>query len=474
MAARLLPYLNEIVRAQPDPQLRRASRFVRATVLGDLYPQRAREELESVFKEAAGAGDQRAQVAAAVGIASQLVEQNSMDAADWLRRAADVYGGDMSTVPLIRVKYAKIAYQLGDYTTALQHAEEILADLDTAPGENEPRVNVNSVRLEALQLAAAAANNLGDRQKANRLRDEVDQELDRHGASDRARSIAQFNRLASTDSADDAGTGLLLAARSEFANPADQRDAALVTMRLANLDRHRRNDREAIDLAYTALRAAYASADLWTTAGIHEDLAELLARLPQPDRQMIATHLLASTVIGLRAAGVMLALHRPVQLDRALMMLTFLLARCPDDPPHSLTELAQTLTEAAGVDLQTLLASTERVAITVNPDGGGQTLSTGEMPGDSVTDALTFSTHWPPPAELNDPLGHPEHWQPMKTLLIGPEATSEQTQTVLDRLRATGWPALAGALEQLSRGHDPDAAGLGPIDRAVVDLFRKT
>jgi hypothetical protein len=61
----------------------------------------------------------------------------------------------------------------------------------------------------------------------------------------------------------------------------------------------------------------------------------------------------------------------------------------------------------------------------------------------------------------------------MTTLFIAPEAARKQTQTVLDRLRATGWPALAGALEQLARGHDPEAAGLDAIDRAVLDVFRK-
>ncbi|MEV4352265.1 CHAT domain-containing protein [Actinoplanes sp. NPDC049596] len=469
MAARLVPFLNEIVDAQADPRLRRASRFVRATVLADLHPQRAREELEAVFTDATDAGDRRTQVAAAVGIATILTQQNPVEAADWLQRAGDVHEGDLSTVPLIRVKYAKIAYELGDHAAALQQAEAVLADLGPEAGEDAPRVNVNSVRLEVLELAAAAAHNLGDRETEIRLRDEVDHELDRQGAGTRARSISQFNRLTSTG---EAGRGLLVAARSEFGHPADQRESALVTMRLAALDRDRHNDREAIDLAHTALHSAYAGGDLWTAADIHEDLAELHARRPEPDRPAIAAHLLASAVIGLRAAGMMLALSRPEQLERALMMLTFLLARRPDDLPRSLPRLAATISETAGVDLRKLLAGVERVAVGVDPDGGGPVLRSKAEDGDSVTDALTFATHWPPPADLIDPLAHPEHWQPMKAVFIDPAAPPDQVATTLDRLRATGWVSLASALEQLRQGTEPDADALDAIDRAVLNLIR--
>ena len=64
---------------------------------------------------------------------------------------------------------------------------------------------------------------------------------------------------------------------------------------------------EAVELARQALRSAYAADDLWTAADMHEDLAELLARLPLPQRDEIAVHLLASAVICLRAAGLLLA-----------------------------------------------------------------------------------------------------------------------------------------------------------------------
>ena len=54
----------------------------------------------------------------------------------------------------------------------------------------------------------------------------------------------------------------------------------------------------------------------------------------------------------------------------------------------------------AGVDLEGLLAGTERIPILVDPEGGGPVLPYGaDEPGDSVTDALIWATHWPPPAD---------------------------------------------------------------------------
>lgn len=471
MAARLIPLLNELVRVQSDPRARRASRYVRAIVLLELKQQSGTEELEAVYADAGNDGDQRTQLAAASSMASALLERDPIQAAAWLDHAADAYNGDLSSIPIIKIKYAKIAAGLGDNATALAYAQTALADLDQEPESGAARFNVNSVRLEALTLAAAAAANLRDSATAARLRDEIDQEIVRQGAGDRAQAMAQFNRLTDNDHRRPLDDDLLIAARGEFSGPADQRDFAAVTMRLAKLDRRRGNDHEAVELARQALRSAYAANDLWTAADMHEDLAELLARLPQPPRDEIAVHLLASAVICLRAAGLLLALTPPQQLMRALALLSFLLARRPSDLPHSSDQLQQKLSESTGLDLEQLLHGTQRQPILVDPDRGGPVLpSLDDQPGDSVTDALTWASHWPPASELADPQSHPEHWQPIVDLFATASSTRD-AEAALDRLRATGWIALAAALEP--NGVTPDDDTLNRADRAVLALIRQ-
>ncbi len=95
-----------------------------------------------------------------------------------------------------------------------------------------------------------------------------------------------------------------------------------------------------------------------------------------------------------------------------------------------------------------------------------------DEPGDSVTDALTWATHWPPPADLTDPASHPEHWQPIAELFTAPNA-AQDTEATIDRLRATGWGALADALEQPLHSEEVIGA-LDAPDRAVLTLIRKT
>jgi hypothetical protein len=124
----------------------------------------------------------------------------------------------------------------------------------------------------------------------------------------------------------------------------------------------------------------------------------------------------------------------------------------------------------AGLDLEALLAGTERLPVLVDPERGGPMLPSGESaPGDSVTDALTWATHWPPLTHLSDPVGHPELWQPFAEQLATPNADAEATA---DRLRAVGWEALAGALEQVARGEEV-TGDLDAIDRAVLALIRQ-
>jgi hypothetical protein len=85
----------------------------------------------------------------------------------------------------------------------------------------------------------------------------------------------------------------------------------------------------------------------------------------------------------------MLALHPPGQLMRALVTLSFRLARRPGDLLQSYAGLRDTLTATAGVDLEKLLAGTDRIAAHADPDTGKPVLqSRSNEPGDSVRDAL--------------------------------------------------------------------------------------
>lgn len=476
MAARLLPFLNEIVQGQPDARKRRASRYVRAVVLVNLDAQRAQEELEQIYAEATGDHDARAQLAAATALAGLQTHRDPHEAADWIRRAADSYGGDLSAVPLVRLKRARIAYQLGDYALARDEAMAVLEELDrTESHDDVVRVNRTVVRVDAMELAAAAHGELGDRNQQRALREQIDRVLTRRGAADRAQAMAQFNRLAA-DVRDGARTDtiaeLLLAARSEFLNPADRAELALVLMALAKLEDRRRNHSEAVALAYQALRSTYAAGEPLTAATAHEDLAELLAHLrPVPDHE-VAVHLLANAVIRLRAAGLMLALHPPATLLRALAMLTFRLARRPDGLPRSYADLSGELAAKADVDLDALLAGTERIPIHVDPETGNPVLKSGsDEPGDSVDDALVWAKNWPRPADLRDPDGHPEHWREIIDMVAGGRTPTADVEEILNRLRAAGWERLADALGCLIRGEEV-ADDLDATDQAIVRMVR--
>jgi hypothetical protein len=455
MAARLLPLLREIVTGQPDAHEQRNSRYVRATVIAQIEPGRARAEYESLFTDAERDGDRKVQATAAFGLASHFIERDPHAAVEWLQRASDSYEGDLAGAPLMRLKRARIEFELGDWKSTLRHAEEVLSDSDGGG----PRVNVNSMRSEAMALAAAAASNLGRAATARKWREQIQDQLDRHGGGDRAQAVAQLNVAGAP------ADNLLVAAQAEFATPADQRELALIRMRQAKRDRERGNPVEAAALARDALRPAYAAGDLWTAADMHEDVALLLARLPEPPRAEIAAHLLASAVIGLRAANLLLALRPPDQLTSALMVLTFLLARRPDDVPHTYADLAALLAATADLDLDLLLSGTERLPVLVDPEGGGPMMPSDQNTlGDSVTDALTWATHWPPPEHLLDPDGHPEQWRSFAEGLAAPNA---DLQTTADRLRAAGWEALATGFEQLMRG-EPANGNLDAIDRAAL------
>lgn len=477
MAARLLPFLNEIVRSEPDLRRRRASRYVRATVLIDLNTGRAQEELEQIYTEAADDHDMRTQLAAATALAGLLIHRDPQEAAAWIQRASQGHDVDISAIPLVRLKLAKIAHQLGDNTLAREEATAVLEDLDRPGDHDDVRINRNSVRVEAMELAAAAAANLGDREQERTLREQIDHELARHGAGDRARAMAQFNQLANQVRSGgqlDNVADLLLAARSEFLNPADQAELALVLLALAKLEHRRRNHTEAVDLAYQALRSTYAAGEASSAATVHEDLAVLLTYLqPVPDDE-VGVHLLAAAVIRLRKAGLMLALHPPPHLMRSLAMLSFRLARRPHDLPQSYNDLRDMLTSNAGVNLDDLLAGTERIPIQVDPDTSKPVLQSGsEAPGDTVRDALVWASNWPRPAELLDPQGHPEHWREVADLFANGTTTAERAEEVLDRLRAAGWQPLTDALATLSRG-DKVSGDLDATDHTVLSMVRSS
>ncbi len=149
----------------------------------------------------------------------------------------------------------------------------------------------------------------------------------------------------------------------------------------------------------------------------------------------------------------------------------------PPCPAGHFAGLRERLQDTTGVDIEALLAELDRVPVTAGPEPGALSFAPGAQdppPGDSVTDALTWASHQPPPAELTDVDGHRQHWQPIMamaaTAASGDLEAQQAMRQLLDDYRGMGWSKLADALGAFLT--DPLAftpsSGLPPAERTIL------
>jgi hypothetical protein len=188
-------------------------------------------------------------------------------------------------------------------------------------------------------------------------------------------------------------------------------------------------------------------------AAAHGSMANFLAAGPVADTAEAPVHILAAAVIHMRVSPGLMAFAPPPPALRALARLTHCLARQPGLVPRSFAGLREHLQATTGTDIETLLARLDRVPVTAGPEPDALSFALGAQappPGDSVTDALTWASHKPPPEELTHVDGHLRHWQPViETAATAAGCDPEAQQALLrllDDYRGMGWAELAGAL----------------------------
>ncbi|MEU0528988.1 CHAT domain-containing protein [Amycolatopsis tolypomycina] len=476
MAARLLPFVTEIVSATAGTALGRATRYVRATIVHHLKPAVAISELTRLLADARAADDVPVIAAATSFIATDLAKTNPARAHEWLQEATDQpIAGHLSPLAgiLLRLKTAQLFQGSGDSDHATTTSAELLAELDalTQQGGDLSGANPHHLRIEILGLAVTAAE-ATDPAEGRRLRQRILDETLAAGAGELDIARAQFNLLAAEirdGTFDGAVEDLLVAARAVFGGPGNEEELGNVLGQLAELQRDQGNLDEAVELTGQALRADYAAGAGLQAAHDHHLLATLHGL--RSDADQAAVHLLANAVIHVRMSGGMFTFVQQPQVMKALFLVKFLLARRPPTLPGTFSALREQLAELLGLDLAALLADTRRTPIGIDPRTGRPAVSlsdTGDG-GDSVTDVLTWSRFQPPlPTELLDPGGFPDHW----TEIIGAVAESARhggPVPVLDELRAANWKPLADALGAVATGdRTATFTGLDHIDAAVV------
>ena len=250
-----------------------------------------------------------------------------------------------------------------------------------------------------------------------------------------------------------------------------------MVIQLARVEHLRGHPADAIMLGRRALRASYTAGQPLDAAEAHGSMANFLAAGPAADAAEAPVHILAAAVIHMRVSQGAMAFTPPPPAVRALARLTHCLARQPDLVPRSFAGLRERLQDTTGVDIEALLAELDRVPVTAGPEPGALSFALGAQdppPGDSVTDALTWASHQPPPAELTDVEGHLQHWQPIIELAssaaCGDLEAQQAMRQLLDDYRGMGWAKLADALGAsltdplaftpssslpLGRAHDP-------------------
>ena len=205
-----------------------------------------------------------------------------------------------------------------------------------------------------------------------------------------------------------------------------------------------------------ALRAAYVAGEWLDAARAHQRLATFLAGSHEPGREP-GTHLLTAALIYFRLLGALSAFTPQPLVEKAIALLQFQLAKSPHDPAQSMPDLARVLDEDCGVDLTSLIATTERVAVRLGPANElVMTMAAGpDTAGDSVADVLTRARRPPLPEALLDPRGHPGHWREIADLVANsagnPDLQSD-VRDLCDDLTSAGWRDLVTGIQAFMAG----------------------
>lgn len=349
------------------------------------------------------------------------------------------------------------------------------------PG-TRPRTANPPSRPGATSVAARVASEVLDQRETDPRSGQLgrDETAGRHRSAQR--ELEAVSELIQHGQLDEA-QARLTAALDRLSNPGDIAEQGLVLLQLAQVEHRRGHHGEAIALGRRAIRASYSAAERLNAADAHASMANFLASGSRQDSAEASVHILAAAVIHIREAQEQLSSGGPLPAVRALLRLTFCLARQPQMIPESIRELQQRLQESTDVDIGQLLAGLRRICIAPEDTLYGVRFLWApdtEYPGDSVTDALCWANRRPPPQELTDVEGHPRHWQPIidaVTAGIGDKAAQARLNNVLDDYRGSGWSALADTLNSLMT--DPRRFTLPPslqdaermiIQRILVNL----
>ena len=490
MAGRLLPYDAQIIEATAGTTAHPATLFVYTNLVRTLDEGRGRTNLTRLLEQATRDGDDLMVMFAASALAAMLAGRDPARAYELLKQArATPAAAEHQAWAGIRLRNieAQLRFELGDWAGALTQARAVLNELaQLTPADTAGwAVNPHSERGVALTYAEASASALGEHGQAAEFRAQL--RASDKGSGQRAASQSGFNEIAELIRLGrlDEAYELLVAALAEFSEPGDDSRQGLVLIQLARIEHLHGQPADAVAFGRRALRASYSADQPLDAAAAHGSMANFLAAGPAADAAEAPVHILAAAVIHLRVSQGLMAFAPPQPALHALARLTHCLARQPDLIPQSFADLHACLRDTTGVDIETLLARLGRVPITAGAEPGTLSFALGAQappPGDSVTDALTWASHQPPPAELTDVEGHLHHWQPiieMASAAARKVPDAQQTmQQLIDDFRGMGWSKLADTLRAFLA--DPQAytlsASLSPTEhtimRHVLEAFR--
>jgi NB-ARC domain len=457
-AGRLLPYDVQIVRAAEGTAAYPAVLFVYTNLVRTLDEGRGRAILTRLLEQATQDSDEMMIMFAASALATILAGRDPARAYELLQQArASRAAAEHQAWAGIRLRNieAQLRFELGDWAGGLAQSQAVLNELaQLTPADMAGwAVNPHSERGVALTYAEASASALGEYGQAAEFRAQL--RANDQGSGQRAASGSGFNEITELIRVGrlDEAYELLVAALAEFSEPGDTGRQGLVLIELARVEHLHGQPADAITFGRRALRASYTAVQPLDAAAAHGSMANFLAAGPATDATEAPVHILAAAVIQMRVSQGLMAFAPPPPALRALARLTHCLARQPELIPRSFAELRERLQDTTGVDVEMLLAGLDRVPVTAGPEPGALSFALGAQappPGDSVTDALTWASRQPPPAELTDVEGHLQHWQPIiemaSTAACGDLEAQQAMRQLLDDYQGMGWSKLADAL----------------------------
>jgi hypothetical protein len=463
MAARLIPFLVSLFEASTDSYQQVCAMVVHGRELLRISPDKGLAQLEAAYDRALSQDQHAECFGAAKAIAGFLSQQDPRRAFGWLKKAteqAELAGVGQWVLLALKLDHARLALAAYSPAEAAALAASAWQEIRELESKAIPPVGVraDSVRLEALEIMAAAAAAQGEWDQEADADEQLFEELTRQGSPLYQTATAQLNAAMAFIRAGHftRARPRLLAARNAF-NGLGNQEALAETLRfLAECEYRRHAVDDAIELAGQALRSAYQGKAAREAAEVHEKLATYLADSETRHDEGPA-HLLASAVIALRLAGGSFLLLQQVDVARPASLVSMCLARQPDLLPSTYDELCLALRSQVQVDLSDLIGGLPRIPIREDTPGEAHFLinpGTDEE-GDSVTDTLTIARLKFPPGELCDVEHFPHHWQEIRDAAEqarnGDKAANERLRRALDQLRATGWAAVADAVRDWLR-----------------------